>query len=74
MRDEYDFSGARKNPYAKKLKNQITIRIDAKNIEYFKNLSDELNIPYQTLINSFLSDCVSKKLRPSTVWEETCQS
>ncbi len=68
MRDEYDFSGARKNPYVKKLKNQITIRIDAKNLAYFKALSEEMNIPYQTLINSFLSDCVAKKLKPSTVW------
>lgn len=68
MRDEYDFSGARKNPYAKKLKNQITIRIDARNLVYFKALSEEMNIPYQTLINSFLSDCVAKKLKPSTVW------
>lgn len=69
MRDEYDFSGARKNPYVKKLKNQITIRIDAKNLAYFKALSEEMNIPYQTLINSFLSDCVAKKLKPSTVWQ-----
>ena len=68
MRDEYDFSGARKNPYAKKLKSQITIRIDAKNLAYFKALSEEMDIPYQTLINSFLSDCVAKRLKPSTDW------
>lgn len=68
MRDEYDFTGTRKNPYAKRLKNQITIRIDAKNLAYFKALSEEMNIPYQTLINSFLSDCVAKKLKPTTVW------
>ena len=28
MKDEYDFTKARKNPYAKKLKQQITINID----------------------------------------------
>ena len=57
MRDEYDFSKATKNPYT-----------DKTNIDYFKKLSAELNIPYQTLINSYFSDCVSKKLRSKTEW------
>lgn len=57
MRDEYDFSKATKNPYT-----------DKTNIDYFKKLSAELNIPYQTLINFYLSDCVSKKLRSKTEW------
>ena len=59
MRDEYDFSNARTNPYVKKLKKQITINIDNNTIEYFKNLSNENEIPYQTLITLYLSDCAA---------------
>lgn len=66
MREEYDFSKAIKNPYTDKTKGLITIRLDRANIDYFKKLSLELNIPYQTLINSYLSDCVAKKLKPKT--------
>ncbi len=61
MREEYDFSHGRKNPYAKKLKQQITINLDNEVIEYFKNQSAKSGIPYQTLINLYLSDCVTKK-------------
>lgn len=68
MREEYDFSKAIKNPYTDKTKALVTIRLDRANIDYFKKLSLELNIPYQTLINSYLSDCVSKKLKPKTDW------
>ncbi|MDY6010215.1 MAG: BrnA antitoxin family protein [Duodenibacillus sp.] len=68
MRDEYDFSKAVKNPYADKTKTAITIRLDKANVDYFKQLSAKLNIPYQTLINSFLSDCVAKRLTPKTSW------
>ena len=69
MRKEYDFSEARKNPYAKKLKKQITINIDEMTIDYFKNLSVETNIPYQTLMNLYLSDCAAQKKRPSLSWQ-----
>ena len=58
MRDEYDFSNARKNPYVKKLKQQITINLDSKVIDFFKKMSSDTGIPYQTLINLYLSDCV----------------
>ena len=58
MRSEYDFSNARSNPYVKKIKQQVTIRLDTETIEYFKNLSVETGVPYQTLINLYLSDCV----------------
>ncbi|TDI36806.1 MAG: antitoxin [Acidobacteria bacterium] len=68
MRKEYDFSKARKNPYAKRLKKQITIRLDEPTIGYFKNLSEELGIPYQTLINLYLRDCASKKRKLSMNW------
>ena len=61
MREEYDFSNARKNPYIKKLKQQITINLDNDVIDYFKEQSSESGIPYQTLINLYLSDCAAQK-------------
>ena len=69
MRKEYDFSKSVKNPYVRKLKKQISIRIDPDTIEYFKTLAEETGIRYQNLINSYLADCVSRKLRPSMVWQ-----
>ena len=65
MKKEYDFSNAKKNPYAKQLKKQLTIRLDEETINYFKNLSMDNDIPYQTLINLYLRDCAQnhKKLR-----------
>lgn len=57
MQTEYDFSNARKNPYAKKLKKQVTINLDADTVDYFKGQADSTGIPYQTLINLYLSDC-----------------
>ena len=68
MLDEYDFSGARKNPYAKKLKKQITINLDADTIDDFKAQSDQSGIPYQTLINLYLADCAAKKKQLSINW------
>ena len=57
MRDHYDFSDSIKNPYSKKLKKQITIRIDEDTISYFKDMADDKGIPYQSLINLYLRDC-----------------
>lgn len=68
MMNEYDFSKAVKNPYAKKLKKQITINIDNSTIEYFKGLSENTGIPYQTLINLYLSDCAKNKKQLSIAW------
>lgn len=68
MRDEYDFSNGIKNPYAKKLKKQISINIDDKVIEYFKKQAHETGIPYQTLINLYLADCVEKKKKLKLDW------
>ncbi len=68
MREEYDFTGARKNPYAKKLKKQITINIDAETIDYFKSMSSGTGIPYQTLINLYLADCAAQKRQLSLSW------
>ena len=64
MRVNYDFSNAKRNPYAKRLKKQLTIRIDAETIGYFQELSRELAVPYQTLINMYLRDCAVAKRRP----------
>ena len=69
MEDNYDFSNAIKNPYAKKLKKQITIRIDIDTIDYFKKQAEVTGISYQNLMNSYLSDCAQKKLSPSLVWQ-----
>ncbi len=69
MKDNYDFSKGIKNPYAKKLKKQITIRIDADAIEYFKEQAADVGISYQNLINLYLRDCAEKKRRLSFSWE-----
>lgn len=70
MRDEYDFSNARKNPYVKRLKRQITINLDGETIDYFKDLAAASGIPYQTLINLYLRDCAANRRRPSVSWFE----
>ena len=68
MRKEYDFSKSRRNPYAKQLKRQITIRLDTAAVAYFKKLAAELGMPYQNLINLFLRDCAMEKRRPIIQW------
>lgn len=68
MREEYDFSNAVKNPYIRKNKANITIRLDEDVLDYFKSLSKDLDIPYQTLINSFLKDCAKNKKQ--LTWHE----
>ncbi|MBQ6067723.1 MAG: BrnA antitoxin family protein [Clostridia bacterium] len=71
MRDEYDIENLnpRENPYAKKLKKQITINIDNETIEYFKTLANQTGIPYQTLINLYLSDCALHKKTLQIGWQ-----
>ena len=68
MRAEYDFSKSRPNPYAKKLKKQVTINLDVDAIEYFKEQADSTGIPYQTLINLYLSDCAANKKQLHLSW------
>ena len=68
MKKEYDFSHAVKNPYAKQLKKSLTIRIDEESINYFKQLSEETGLPYQTLINLFLKDCAQQQRKPQINW------
>ena len=69
MRQNYDFSNSKKNPYARKLKKQITIRLEAETIDYFKMLAAETDIPYQKLINLFLRNCAENKLKPNIQWK-----
>lgn len=69
MRTEYDFSNAKKNPYTKSLKRQITINIDSNTIDYFKAQSESAGIPYQTLINLYLKDCVANKRKLQVLWQ-----
>ena len=69
MRKEYDFSKSRKNPYASQLKKQITIRLDEDSIAWFKAVSEEVGIPYQSLINLYLRDCVISQRKPSLAWK-----
>jgi predicted DNA binding CopG/RHH family protein len=68
MKKEYDFSKARKNPYARRLKRQITIRLDEPTIEYFKGVAEVSGVPYQTLINLYLRDCAQKGRKLSMDW------
>ena len=65
MRKEYDFSKSVRNPYAKHLKKQVTLRLGIDVIDYFKKLAEETGVPYQNLINLYLQDCAhsQKKLR-----------
>ena len=69
MRDEYDFSKARKNPYATQLKKSITIRLDEDSVIYFKAISEEIGIPYQTLINLYLRDCATSHRKLNLNWK-----
>ena len=68
MRKEYDFSQARKNPYAAQLKKQITIRLDEDAIAYFKSISEQLGMPYQSLINLYLRDCAANRRTLDLSW------
>lgn len=70
MREEYDIKNLnpRRNPYSARLKKQITINIDSDTIDFFKDLASDTGIPYQTLINLYLADCVKNKKHPLISW------
>ncbi len=68
LEKEFDFNKAIKNPYAKKLKKQITIKLSPAVIDYFKDESEETGIPYQTLINLYLTDCMKEKRKLKINW------
>ena len=70
MKKEYDFSkmNGKKNPYAKRLKKQVTIRLGVDVLEYFKQMSESMGIPYQSLINSYLTDCARNQRKLAMTW------
>lgn len=69
MRRFYDFSDAKPNPYAARIKKVVTLRLELEVIAYFKSLAAELGIPYQNLINLYLRDCASESRRPALSWQ-----
>ena len=71
MRREYDFSKSVRNPYIKKLKKQITIRLETETIDYFKKIAAAPDIPYQKLMNLFLKNCAQNKIKPSINWKSS---
>lgn len=70
MKEEYDLSKmkSRRNPYAKRLKKQVTLRMSSNVVDYFKQMSEETGIPYQTLINLYLQDCVASNRKLEMHW------
>jgi uncharacterized protein (DUF4415 family) len=71
MRKEYDLSTmvGKKNPYAKQLKKQVTIRLGEDIIAYFKGLAEQMGVPYQSLINLYLRDCVAHQRKLDLTWK-----
>lgn len=69
MKKNYDFSKAVKNPYAKRLKRQLTIILDEETIAYFQNMAEDLAIPYQTLMNMYLRECADSGKRLRLHWK-----
>jgi len=68
MRKKYDFSKSVKNPYLRKAKKQLTLRLDEDTINYFRSLSEESGIPYQSLINLYLRECAAENKKLSMKW------
>ncbi len=68
MRKSYDFTSSKRNPHARALKTQVTIRLDADTVAYFKRMADESGLPYQTLINLYLRDCADHRRKLSLRW------
>jgi uncharacterized protein (DUF4415 family) len=71
MRKHYDFSKAKPNPYAARLKQQVTIRLDRDTVNHFRRLAEETGIRYQTLINLYLRECASSGKKLSNKWLST---
>ena len=70
MKTEYDLSQmkSRKNPYASKLKKPVTMRLSEDVIVYFKKMAEEAGVPYQSLINLYLRDCVAQHRKIDITW------
>jgi len=75
MRAHYDFSKmkARKNPYAARLKQPVTIRLDRESVAYFKSMAEKTGLPYQNLINLYLRDCVAARRQLSVEWKPSAR-
>ncbi len=75
MKSEYDFSKmkSKRNPYALRLKKPVTMRLSEEVILYFKNMAEESGVPYQTLINLYLRDCVIRKRKIDITWHKKIQ-
>ncbi len=71
MREEYEIEklNPRKNPYSNRLKKQVTINLNVETIKYFKEMSSQSGIPYQTLINLYLTDCAQNHRKLQMVWD-----
>ena len=69
MRKQYDFAHAQPNPYARRIKKQITLRLDEDILTYFRALADEAGLPYQTLINLYLRDCTETRKKLKMIWK-----
>ena len=70
MRDRYDFSKSTPNPYARRMKQQVTIRLDQDTVSYFKAMAEEKGIPYQSLINLYLRDCAASQRTLHLEWTD----
>ena len=72
MKKEYDLSKmkSRKNPYASKLKKPVTMRLSEDVIDYFKVMAEETGVPYQSLINLYLRDCVAQHRKIDISWQQ----
>lgn len=68
MKKEYDFKDSVRNPYAKHLKKQITLRVNTDTVDYFKALARETGIPYQNLINLYLTECAQSGKKLTMKW------
>lgn len=68
MRNNYDFSKSKRNPYSKQLKKQITIRLDELTVDYFKQMAEEKGLTYQSLINLYLRDCAEANRKIQLNW------
>lgn len=69
MREEYDFSKSKKNPYAAQLKKPVTVKLDEDSLAYFKTIAEEMGMPYQSVINLYLRDCAASHRKLSFSWE-----
>ncbi len=74
MRKHYDFSKAKRNPYAKRLKKEVTLRLDERTVEYFEALSEETGIPYRALINLYLRDCTAHQKKLAIQWKPVARA